>query len=175
MVIHTIWHENLTAIKFYGLSKLLREIKLMDFNFTEAHVIEVSFTSARIRVQKWLRFQTIASAKLSTALFHRLASGRLCRVVFRGTRNVFSCVLPYCSPFYRAPVYRSIVLLATCRGHNSSVLLWLSKNPLATSSLRIDKERTLVGSDTDKLEGELEEEPLFLALYENYFTKTSRC
>ena len=43
MVIHTVWHENLTAIKFYGLSKLLREIKLTDFNFTEAHVIKVKF------------------------------------------------------------------------------------------------------------------------------------
>ena len=28
------------AFKFYGLSKLLRETKLTDFNFTQAHVIE---------------------------------------------------------------------------------------------------------------------------------------
>ena len=40
----TIWHETLTVIKFYGLSKLLREYKLMDFKFTEAHVLIAHFS-----------------------------------------------------------------------------------------------------------------------------------
>ena len=32
-VYNTVWHENLMVIKFYGLSKSLRERKLMDFKF----------------------------------------------------------------------------------------------------------------------------------------------
>ena len=36
-----------------------------------------------------------------------------CRLAFHGTRTVFS-------PFYRMPLYQSIALLATCRGHSSS-------------------------------------------------------
>ena len=31
---HTVWHENLTVIKFYGLFKLLNWKKLTDFKFT---------------------------------------------------------------------------------------------------------------------------------------------
>ena len=30
---YTAWHENLTVIKFYGSSKLLRERKFADFKF----------------------------------------------------------------------------------------------------------------------------------------------
>ena len=33
---NTVWHENLMVIKFYGLSILIRQKKLMDCNFTEA-------------------------------------------------------------------------------------------------------------------------------------------
>ena len=54
-------------------------------------------------------------------IFQQLISGWFievpCRLVIHGTRTVFSCVLPYCSPFYR--VYQSIVLPATCREHSS--------------------------------------------------------
>ena len=39
-------------------------------------------------------------------------------------------------------------------------IMTLSTNPLVTSRLKLDKEVTLVGSDTDKLKGELDE-PLF--------------
>ena len=46
-----------------------------------------------------------------------------------------------------------------------------STNPLVTSSSLLDREGTLVGSDTDKLEGEQEDDPLLLALYEKYFNK----
>ena len=31
----TVWHENLTVIKFYGLSKLLKYQKSMDFKFSK--------------------------------------------------------------------------------------------------------------------------------------------
>ena len=39
LAFNTVWHDNLMAIKFYGLSKLLRERKLTDFKF---YRIEVS-------------------------------------------------------------------------------------------------------------------------------------
>ena len=32
-LIYTVWHEKLTVIKFYGLSKLLREKESTDFKF----------------------------------------------------------------------------------------------------------------------------------------------
>ena len=42
--LYTVWHENLTVIKFYGLPKLLKEKKLTDFNFTEVHVMRLSLS-----------------------------------------------------------------------------------------------------------------------------------
>ena len=46
---HTIRHENFTIIIFYGLSKLLREIKLTHFNVMQAHLVKARFTHARTR------------------------------------------------------------------------------------------------------------------------------
>ena len=42
-VIRTVWHKNLTVIKFYGLSTLCKLKNFTDYNFTEAHVIEACY------------------------------------------------------------------------------------------------------------------------------------
>ena len=36
MACTTVWHENLTVVKFYSLAKLCRKRKLTEFNFTKA-------------------------------------------------------------------------------------------------------------------------------------------
>ena len=42
---YIIWHEKLTVIKFYGLSTLCKLKNFMDYNFTEAHVIEARYNT----------------------------------------------------------------------------------------------------------------------------------
>ena len=41
---NTVWHENLTVIKFHGLSKLLRERKYRILNFTELKQLSIFTT-----------------------------------------------------------------------------------------------------------------------------------
>ena len=87
----------------------------------------------------------------------------------------------YVGPF--SAVYFSITALSS--GVYRLYFLWLvmdtlvavmafSTNSLVTSSFLLDKKGNPVGSNTDKLEGKLEDEPLLLALYKKYFKKTSR-
>ena len=46
--IATVWHENLTVIKFYGLYMLCKLKNFTDYNFIDAYVVEAHFnTSAR--------------------------------------------------------------------------------------------------------------------------------
>ena len=46
--IATVWHENLTVIKFYHLSMLWKLNNFADYNFTDPYVVEAHFNmSAR--------------------------------------------------------------------------------------------------------------------------------
>ena len=90
-----------------------------------------------------------------------------CGLVFHGTTTIFSYItLPFLQGILIDSTYFPLLAVGTV-----VAVMALSTNPLVISSSQLDKEGTLVGNDTDKLEGELEHEPLFLALHEKYFNK----